>query len=76
MRYDTPKLGPVSFSVSFGDKGNNDVWETAAWLNPDFAGGRIAGALGWSRERRGGVAGNEDTFGGSLSPSSLATDST
>lgn len=67
VRYDTPKLGPVSFSVSFGDKGNNDVWETAAWLNTDFAGGRVAGALGWSRERKGGLARNEDTFGGSVS---------
>lgn len=67
IRYDTPKLGPVSFSVSFGDKGNNDVWETAAWLNSDFAGGKVSGALGWSRERKGGVTGNEDTFGGSAS---------
>jgi predicted porin len=67
IRYDTPKLGPVSLSASFGTKGNNDVYETAAWLNTPLAGGKLAGALGWSREQRGGVAGSEDTLGASVS---------
>lgn len=67
IRYDTPKLGPLSLSVSFGDKSNHDVFEAATWYGTGLAGGKLAAALGWSRERKGGVAGNEDTFGGSAS---------
>lgn len=67
IRYDTPRWGPVGLSVSFGNKGNNDVHEAALWVASDLAGGKIAGAIGVSRERRGGVSGNEDTVGGSVS---------
>lgn len=67
VRYDSPKFGPVALSGSFGTKGNNDVYELAAWADTPLAGGKLAGALGWSREAKGGTSGNEDTVGGSLS---------
>lgn len=68
LRYDSPKFGPVSFSASFGNKGNNDIYEVASWLNTDITGGhKLAAALGWSREQLGTAAGNEDTVGGSVS---------
>jgi predicted porin len=67
LRYDTPQFGPVSLALSYGAKGNNDVLELAASAATEFAGGKIAGALGWSREDRGGIIGDEDTVGGSVS---------
>jgi predicted porin len=68
VRYDSPKFGPISVSVSYGNKGNSDVYEAAGWAATEIGGGhRIAGALGFSREQKGGVAGNEDTAGGSAS---------
>jgi len=67
VRYDSPKLGPLTFSGSYGTKGNNDVYELATNLGTTVAGGKLAGVLGWSREKRGGLAGNEDTVGGSVS---------
>ncbi len=67
LRYDTPRFGPVSVAVSYGTKGNNNVTEVAAWLGTDLLGGKLAGALGWSREQQGGLAGNEDTIGASAS---------
>lgn len=68
IRYDSPKLGPVSLSLSYGNKGNNDVHEAAAWLSTDIGGGhKMAAALGFSREQKGGLSGNEDTVGGSAS---------
>lgn len=67
LRYDTPKFGPVSIAASYGTKGNNDVVEVAAWLATEFVGGKIAGAVGWSREDAGGLSGDEDTIGGSVS---------
>ncbi len=67
IRYDSPNLGPVKLSGSFGTKGNNEVYELAAWGASAFAGGKVAGALGWSRERKGGLAGNEDALGASVS---------
>lgn len=67
IRYDSPRFGPVVLSGSFGTKGSNDVYELAAWVNTPLAGGKFAGALGWSREKRGGIDGNKDTAGSSLS---------
>lgn len=68
LRYDSPAFGPLRFSASFGDKDNNDVYELASLLNTDLSGGhKLAAALGWSRERKIGVAGDEETIGGSVS---------
>jgi predicted porin len=67
VRYDSPKLGPVRISGSLGTKSSNDIYEFAAWADSPLAGGKVAGALGWSREKKGAVAGNEDTVGGSVS---------
>ncbi len=67
VRYDSPKLGPFTFSGSYGTKGANDVYELASRAETALAGGKLAAALGWSRRQRGGAAGNEDTTGGSVS---------
>jgi predicted porin len=67
VRYDSPKFGPLSASVSYGNKGNSDVYEASSWLGTNLGGHRLAAALGFSREQKGGNAGNEDTAGGSAS---------
>lgn len=67
LRYDSPKFGPVALAASFGTKGANDVYELAARVRTGLAGGQLAAALGWSREQKAGLAGNEDTVGGSVS---------
>ncbi|MDP1691356.1 MAG: porin [Burkholderiaceae bacterium] len=67
VRYDAPKLGPVVLSGSYGTKGSNDVYELAARLDTRVAGGKLAAALGWSREKHTGATGNDDTAGGSIS---------
>lgn len=67
VRYDTPRLGPVVLSGSYGTKGSNDVYELAAQLGTQVAGGKLAAVLGWSREKHDGATGNEDTAGGSIS---------
>lgn len=68
LRYDTPALGPLKFAASSGTTSAGfDATEFAAILGSDFAAGKLAGALGWSEEKRGGVAGDEQTLGGSIS---------
>jgi hypothetical protein len=79
VRYDSPKFGPVSVSVSHGYKeqgpttdnvtGNADTSEIAATYNNAIDGvGRISAAIGYSaqyNETGGAVA--QDTVGGSIS---------
>lgn len=67
LRYDTPRFGPVSLAFSKGVKDDHKVHEVAAWYADETARGKLAAALGWSRERKGGAAGDEDTVGGSVS---------
>ncbi len=67
LRYDTPKFGPLSVAASYGTKGNNNVYELAGWLAGETGIGKVAAGLGWSREKIGGAAGDEDIFGGSAS---------
>jgi predicted porin len=67
IRYDSPVFGPAKLAVSYGTKGNNDVTEVALWIAHAFAGGKLAGAIGWSNEDRGAIFGNEDTVGASFS---------
>lgn len=66
-RYDTPRFGPLALSFSDGTKDGHRVSELALWHVGESAAGRWAATLGVSRERHGGVAGNEDTAGGSVS---------
>lgn len=69
VRYDTPKLGPVVLSTSYGNKGENDVYEFTARASTDLPGiGKVAGGVGYSNEGTHG-AGNdeEETIGGSVS---------
>ncbi len=72
LRYDSPKLGPITIAVSTGQSGGNDVNEYGIWFSQDLgAGGKIAGALGFSTEDKSTVApaaaGDEETTGGSIS---------
>lgn len=70
VRYDSPKLGPVSLSVSQGFKddtnGSNDVTEVAAGFSVPLAGTLSAG-VGYAIEKVGGVTGDSTTLGGSVS---------
>lgn len=67
LRYDTPSFGPFLLSARFGTKGSNDVTELAARYASGIAGGKVAATIGWSKENVGGIAGSEETFGGSVS---------
>ncbi len=67
LRYDTPALGPVKLAVSIGTKSGNDVYELAARPSMKMGGGELAAALGYSVEKKGGVAGDEQTTGFSVS---------
>lgn len=67
LRYDAPALGPLTLAASEGRKDGHRVSELALWHTGEPGAGKLAAALGWSRERKGGVAGDEDTGGGSVS---------
>lgn len=67
LRYDTPRFGPLMLMASEGKKDGHRVSELAAWIASESSRGKIAAVLGWSRERKGGSVGNEDTAGGSIS---------
>lgn len=67
LRYDTPALGPFTLAASEGRKDGHRTSELALWHTGESGAGKLAAALGWSRERKGGVAGDEDTGGGSVS---------
>lgn len=67
LRYDTPRFGPVMLAASQGEKDGHTVSELAASLVSESSSGKVAAALGWSRERKGGLSGNEGTAGGSVS---------
>ena len=67
LRYDTPKFGGFSLAASLGSSGDQDARELALWYSGDLGGlGRLAGALGWSKQEvPGGV--DDETVGGSVS---------
>lgn len=68
LRYDTPKFGPFYVAASYGQSGGFDVREAALWYSGDIgAGGKLAGALGFSRQDTATANLNEDTVGGSIS---------
>lgn len=67
LRYDSPKLGPVMLSGSYGTKGQDDVYELAAALETRIGDGKLATTLGWSQRQRGGASGDDETVGGSAS---------
>lgn len=69
LRYDSPKLGPITIAVSTGTSGGNDVQEYGIWFSRDLgAAGKIAGAVGFSTEDKApAAAGDEETTGGSIS---------
>lgn len=66
VRYDLPALGAFKPVISQGVKGGDDVTEVGVRFSGEF-GGNIDGALGYSVRNVGGVAGDFETLGGSLS---------
>lgn len=68
LRYDSPALGPVKIAVSKGVTTNGNVREASVWLNTDLGGaGKLAGAVGLSKEDTSDVNFDNETKGGSLS---------
>ncbi|MGO1462286.1 MAG: porin [Marinobacter sp.] len=71
VRYDSPRFGPLTVSVSQGYKsskggGSDDVTELAAKVTLPLAGKLVAG-VGYSRKDVGGAVDKIDVFGGSAS---------
>jgi len=66
VRYDLPALGAFKPAISQGVKGGDDVTEVGVRFSGEF-GGRIESGLGYSVRDVGGVAGDFETIGGSLS---------
>ena len=69
LRYDTPSFAGARLAASVGNKDSRDVSEAALWYAADFGrAGRLAAALGWSKEDEALPGGVEDeTIGGSVS---------
>jgi predicted porin len=59
IRYDTPKIGPVTLSASIGQ---NERWEVAGRLSTALGGGQLSAAMFY-----GSTGGIDDRFGGSAS---------
>ena len=72
VRYDSPKIGPMTVSVSQGYKqkgsgsSSDDVTELAAKVTLPLAGKLVAG-IGYSRKDVGGAVDKVDVYGGSAS---------
>jgi len=62
VRYDSPKLGPVTVSVSVG---NDTLWETAARVSGTLAGGQLSAALFYGQAS--GARNVDNRYGGSAS---------
>jgi len=64
IRYDSPKLGPVTVAASIG---NDSIWEVAAFADADLGGGNLLLA-GFYGEDTQGVrsAGTDGRWGGSI----------
>lgn len=66
LRYNTPAFGPMKLAVSMGVSGDQDVTEAALWYSGSVGGGKLAAALGMSKQDRpAGV--DDETLGGSVS---------
>jgi len=68
LRYDTPKFGGFSLAGSLGSSGNEDVREFALWYSGDMGGlGRLAGAVGFSKQDGPIDTAEDEVTGGSVS---------
>lgn len=68
IRYDTPKLGPLALSGSYGNTGQNSVYEIGARISSRVGGGVFATGMGYSlRKNISAVANDSITIGGSVS---------
>lgn len=66
LRYDLPSLGSFQPSISQGIKDGDDVTEVGLRFSGEL-GGKISAAVGYSTKDAGGVAGDFQTLGGSVS---------
>lgn len=67
IRYDTPALGPVVLSGSYGNKGEDSVIELGGRVASKVPFGQVAGAFGWSQVKNNAARGDIETWGGSVS---------
>lgn len=68
VRYDTPNLGPLGLAVSYGNSGQNSVYEFAGRLATKIGRGSLAAGAGYSiRKNVSAVADDRTTIGGSVS---------
>lgn len=69
LRYNTPALGPVKLALSTGSSGDQDVSEVALRFGGNVGGGKLAAALGISKQDRAPGPGvvDDETVGGSIS---------
>jgi predicted porin len=64
IRYDSPKLGPVTLAASIG---NDSVWEVAMFGDADIGGGNLLFAAFYGEDGQGvRSGGTDDRWGGSL----------
>lgn len=68
VRYDTPNLGPLRLAASYGNSGQNSIYEFAANLATKLGRGSLAAGAGYSiRKNVSAVADDRTTIGGSVS---------
>jgi len=60
IRYDSPKLGPVSVAVDLGD---NQRWSIAATLSTKFSGASVKAKIGYEDVENDSTTGVEDNWG-------------
>lgn len=68
VRYDTPAIGPVVLSASYGNRAENSVIDLAGRFAMKLPGGQVAGAVGWEqRKNQSATLGDVEYLNGSLS---------
>jgi len=68
VRYDTPALGPVVLSASYGNRDDNSVIDLGGRFAMKLPGGQVAGAIGWEQRKNvSATLGDVEYLNGSLS---------
>jgi predicted porin len=68
LRYDTPSFGGFKLSGSTGQKSERNVKEAALWYSGNLGeAGKLAGAVGFSKEDTAHIGADNETTGGSIS---------
>ena len=66
VRYDTPAIGPIVLSASYGNKGEDSVFELGGRVASKVPFGQVAGAFGYSQVKGNAARGDIETWGGSV----------